>query len=449
MSRLRAALLAAPLALLLAAPASGQIDDRLGLSGGYEFYAAVSAEERPRLLAARNRADLLLTFGYDGGRIAVRPRLAHDARTETLRADLREAFADLYLGNVDLRIGHQIIVWGRTDGAFVTDLLAPLDLSEFLAQPFDDLRLAVTAASGVLYVGDFDVAAVLIPRRPTSRIPEPGSPWFPAPENVLGVPVVVAPPPSPERLADAAEIALRLTYRGLPRTDVAVLWMSGFNRIPAFRKGVEVRPPPAAAARIVLTPAYARRQVLGLSAETLALEPLVVRAEAAFHSSRLFDQPIVIPTTPAGLQDPAFVEAASRGFLIERPYLEAAVGVERSFGMHTLAVQGIARWVIDHDERVAVKPFEPAATVLWLARLRRETITARAFALVEATGDFWVNPEVTYNVQDGLNVSLGAQVFGGPGAPAGDLSRLLREPAFRFSTFSDNSLGYLRLSYRF
>lgn len=449
MSHLRAALLAAPLALLLATSASGQIDERLGISGGFEFYTAASTEAEPRLLAARNRADVLLTFRYDGGRIAVRPRLALDARTETVQTDIREAFAELYLGNVDLRIGHQIIVWGRTDGAFVTDLLAPLDLSEFLAQPFDDLRLGVTAASGVLYLDDFEMAAVLIPRRPTSRVPAPGSPWFPAPEMVAGIPLTLQEAEQPDRVADAAEIALRLTYRGLSRTDLAVLWISGFNRIPAIRKGVEVRLQPTPSARIVLTPTYERRQVVGLSAETLALDPFVVRAEAAYHSRYLFDQAIEIPDSPAGLQDPDFLEAASRGFIVQRPFVHAAVGLERGFGRHTASVQGIGRWVIDHDERVAAGAFEPAATFLWLARFRRETVTARAFALVEATGDYWVNPDVTYNVQDGLNVALGAQIFGGPGAPAGDISRLLREPAFRFAAFSDNSLAYLRLTYRF
>lgn len=437
-------------AVALAGPASAQVDDRLALTGGFEFYGGLRLVNDPDFLAARNRGEARLAFRYDRGSIRLHPRLTYDALTEELRIDLRETYGEVFFDRLDLRVGHQLIVWGRTDGAFITDLLAPLDLSEFLAQPFDDIRLPVTAASGTLFLGDVEVSAVAIPRRPTSRMPAPGEPWFPVPSVVLGIPVTVASADGDANTSlRTSEVAMRLTWRGLPRTDLSLLWINGFNRIPAYRKGVQFVAQPVLAPRIVLTPAYERRQVLGFSAETLTLDPFIIRAEAAVHTSYLFDQPIDIPETLEDLTDPDFLEAASRGFLVDRPFVDAAIGAERTFGMHTLGVQGLARVVVNHDERVAADAFEPSLTVLWLGRFRRETVTTRLFGLYNVGKDFWLNPEVAYAVQDGLNVSIGGQFFGGPRPDPEDLAATLREPAFRFSAFRDNRFAYLRFSYRF
>ncbi len=441
-------LLVLALAALAAAPARAQLGDRLRLGGSYSFYAGLRLADPPAFLTARNRAEVLLTFDYERGRIVLRPRLDYDALGERLGGDLREAFLDLYFSRVDLRLGRQLIVWGETDGTFVTDLLAPLDLTEFLAQPFEDLRLGVTAATATLYAGDVRVTGVAVPRRPTTRLPARGSPWDPIPAAVFGVPAAITEPAAQDSTLRGAETALRVTWSGLPRTDLALLWINGFNRLPAFGKGVEVSffPP---SARIAITPTYRRRQVFGLTAETLALDPLVVRGEAAFHSSYLLDQPIELPQSPLDLLDPALLDAVERGFLIEKPVGQAALGLERAFGAQLVRVQALGTLVIGWDERVAQDRFEPSVTALWNGRFRRETLTAQAFVYYNLSADYWLNPSLTYAVRDALGATLGAHVFGGPGGDATDLAGLLREPAFSFATYDGNDFVYLRVAYSF
>lgn len=447
----------------MAVPAYAQLDERLRLGGSYQLYAGLRLAETPDVLVARNRADLRLAFDYDRGRIVLRPRLDYDALGERLAGDLREAYLDVYFDRVDLRLGRQLIVWGKTDGTFVTDLLAPLDLTEFLAQPFDDLRLGVTAASATLYAGDFRVTGVAIPRRPTTLLPARGSPWNPLPDDVLGIPFAFSEPSPQDSTLGGAETALRVTWTGLARTDLALLWINGFNRIPAFRKGLELSILPASA-RFAVTPTYERRQVFGLTFETLALDPLVVRGEAAFHTSYLLDEafdvpddlldlldlpPEDLPETPLDLLDPAFRASVERGFLLDRPLGQAVLGLERSFGAQLFRAQALGTVVFDWDERVAQDRFEPALTLLWNGRFRRETLTAQAFALYNLGADFWLNPELTYAVRDALNATLGLQVFGGPGGNTADLAGLLREPAFSFATYRRNSFAYLRVAYSF
>ena len=462
-------LLSLALVLLAAAPVRAQLDERLRIGGQYEFYSGLRVGAAPDLLTARNRAELLLTFAYDRGRIALRPRLDYDALGERLDGDLREAFIDVYFSRVDLRLGRQQIVWGETDGTFVTDLLSPLDLREFLAQPFDDLRLGVTAANATWYASDdIRLTGVLIPRRPTTQLPEPGSAWYPLPGAAFGVlPIELTDAAPQDSTLGGAETALRLTYGGLDRTDVAVLWINGFNRLPAFRKGIafEAAVPPVFAA---VTPEYRRRQVFGLTVETLALDPFVLRGETAFHTSYLLDQPLDLPESLedlgeifdlpielpidlgdlVGLLDPEFRDALERGFLVEKPFAQSAIGVERAFGQHLVRVQGIGSLVFDWDERVAQDRFEAGLTAFWTAPFRRQTLTAQAFVYYNVGEDYWLNPSLTYAVQDGLNATLGAHVFGGEGGTQ-DLAGLLREPAFSFATYDANDFVYLRVAYSF
>ncbi len=449
---MRSLLSALLLTLLATAPALAQFDDRLSLGGSYEFYSGLRLADAPDFLTVRNRAELLLAFDYDRGRIVLRPRLDYDALGERLGGDLREAYIDVFFSRVDLRLGRQLVVWGKTDGTFVTDLLAPLDLREFLAQPFDDLRLGVTAANATLYAGDVRITGIAIPRRPTTRLPEPGSPWYPLPPDVLGVPIAITDPAAQDSTLRGAETALRVTYAGIPRTDVALLWINGFNRLPAFRKELRVELNPLRA-EIEIVPTYERRQVFGLTLETLALDPLVLRSEAAFHTAYLFDQPIEIPQALGDVLDPDFLDAVRRGFLIEKPYVQAALGLERAFGSHLFRVQGLGSLVLDYDERVAQDRFEPAVTAFWNGSFRRQTLTAQAFAFYNLGADYWLNPSLTYAVRDALNATVGLQLFGGPGddRPVGfpALAGLLREPAFSFATYDRNDFVYLRISYSF
>jgi hypothetical protein len=435
------------LLVLAAGPAAAQDGDAdIAFGGRLQTLVGARVGDPPDVLLARTRADGTLRIGFDGGRAFTSARLTYDARTERARGELREAYLDLFWSRLDLRLGRQVFVWGTTDGAFVTDQLAPLDLSEFVVQDVEDLRLGVLAAQATLYTGDFRWTAVAIPVAPTSRLPEAGSPWYPLPEAVLGVPLVVEPAERPRAALDNAEAALRVTYRGIDRTDLSLMAFWGHHRVPAFRKGVRVTWPEGV--RLTATPVYHRRLVMGLSGESTLLDPLVLRAEAAFHTSHLFDQPVEIPQSLAGLLDPDFQEALGRGFLVEKPLGQAALGAERAFGAHLLRVQAMAAYVFDHDARVAQRPFEPSVSGFYLGRFRRETVTAQAFALVNlARGDYWLHPSLSYAVRDALTATLGAHVFGGPDPAAAGLPGLLREPAFSFATFGRNDLLYLRLTY--
>ena len=55
--------------------------------------------------------------------------------------ELREAYLSYTKGNLDLRVGRQIVIWGVADALRLTDCVSPIDYTEFLAQDYDDIRM--------------------------------------------------------------------------------------------------------------------------------------------------------------------------------------------------------------------------------------------------------------------------------------------------------------------
>lgn len=446
--------------LLLAVWAGGsdvraQEQSALQFSGFLRFYAGVELDRETAFIAARSRARLNLLYRYDRGRIF----LSNDVRNEylrtsdvapvgTLRYDLREAFIDVYGPKVDVRLGRQQIVWGEADGAFVTDLVSPLDLTEFLAQDVTDIRLGIPALKVIYYPGAFALEGVLIPGAFPSRLPESGSPWDPLPQQVAGLSVVRREGERPPFTLRNGETAARLTYNGLPQTSVALLHLYTWNRQPAFDKGLVLAPGVRRA--VTLTPAYYRRHALGLTFSTGLPRPFVLRGEAAFHARRAFD----VEVDPSEI-DPAVLFDSLRldslfagGLLIYRPFGQAMLSAERFFGRHLVRLQGISSLIFRYDAgAIAQRPFEQAVTALYTGRFRRETLTLQLFAFYNLVGrDYWLNPALTYAARDALNATVGVHLFGGA-APDDVLGAL--PTTFSFAPYRTNDFVYLKVQYDF
>lgn len=75
----------------------------------------------------------------------------------------------------DLKLGRQIIVWGKSDAIRVTDLLNPLDRREPGLTELRDLRLPVTMVKLDYYFGDWNLSAIAIPEIRFNKTPVFGS----------------------------------------------------------------------------------------------------------------------------------------------------------------------------------------------------------------------------------------------------------------------------------
>ena len=81
--------------------------------------------------------------------------------------------------NLDLKIGRQIVVWGKSDNIRITDVLNPLDLREPGLTDIEDLRRPVTMTRLDYYFGDWSITGIAVHEIRFNKMPAFGHDFFP------------------------------------------------------------------------------------------------------------------------------------------------------------------------------------------------------------------------------------------------------------------------------
>lgn len=96
--------------------------------------------------------------------------------------ELGEAFVQGRVSRaLDLKLGRQIVVWGKSDSLRVTDVINPLDNREPGMVDIEDLRLPLAMARADGYVGAWGLTALAIPEVRFNKNPAYGSEFYPYP----------------------------------------------------------------------------------------------------------------------------------------------------------------------------------------------------------------------------------------------------------------------------
>lgn len=95
-------------------------------------------------------------------------------------AEIQEAWIQgPLLPSLDLKVGRQIVVWGRSENFRVTDILNPLDSRTPGVVDIEDHRLPVCMTKLDYYAGDFAFSAIAIPEIRFSKLPVLGNDFYP------------------------------------------------------------------------------------------------------------------------------------------------------------------------------------------------------------------------------------------------------------------------------
>ena len=86
--------------------------------------------------------------------------------------------------NLDMRLGRQVVVWGRSDTIRITDVLNPLDNRRPGIVDIEDLRLPVGMAKFDYYVGDWRITPIAVVEQRFSKNPPSGSTYNPSPNSL-------------------------------------------------------------------------------------------------------------------------------------------------------------------------------------------------------------------------------------------------------------------------
>lgn len=334
-------------------------------------------------------------------------------------AELREGYVNAYLGPVDIRLGQQIIVWGKADGFNPTNNLTPTNLS--IRSPHDDDRRVGNFASRVFWnIDPVRLEGVWVPLYRAVDLPAftypkyvvEGSTTYPAPEFLRGT--------------YAGKLHLNLSA-----IDMSFSYLYGYGLLPGLTlqkltSGTDIPQGGQPEVRISRT-AY-KQHVLGFDFSTTLGESFGLRGEAAYrmplHYERLLEAP--------------------------RPDVQYTLGLDTTFGDVSVIAQYLGRYTLDWQKDGPETPtdsdqlwstgagaaepqvlealagtnqmlFQQLAAVQHLASLRlawtglHDSLNVSALGLVNVTTKEWAAiPKLGYKIDDTILLSVGGEIYSGP-----------------------------------
>ncbi len=86
--------------------------------------------------------------------------------------------------NLDMKLGRQVVVWGRSDTIRITDVLNPLDNRRPAMVDIEDLRLPVGMAKFDYFVGDWRITPIAVVEQRFSKNPPAGGAFNASPNSL-------------------------------------------------------------------------------------------------------------------------------------------------------------------------------------------------------------------------------------------------------------------------
>lgn len=351
------------LLLLCCVPCSASAQDgdslRVNVKGFVDTYHAVRCEQPNDWMSSRTRlrGEVTIEKGNTGAYVSV--NLIHNAILKDRSGfQLREAYA--YYSDVhwDVRAGRQIITWGVADALRLTDIISPMDYTEFLAQDYDDIRIPVGALRLRYSREKWCFEAVAIPVSSFFELPtDDKNPWSVGPLPIGD---------EPNRRLSNMEYGGRLLFF-LSGIDFSFSALHTWNKMPVFCDGIGQ---------------YRRMTMLGADV-SVPVGKFVVRGEVAEYLD----------------EAQTFGRAATTNALLG---IDWSAGNDWSF-----SAQYSHKYITSGDNRNS-----GLATFRISKELLHNTLALQSFAYVDVTnGGVYNRLSADYAINDQLHATIGYDYF--------------------------------------
>ncbi len=385
------------------------------LRGYVRNYTGALLEEGGDFSIIQNTFNLELEkTGMDMG-FRVNPYVYHYTNEE-LDYGVREAYIDLYFDKMDIRLGKQKIIWGKADGVFITDVISPKDLREFLLPEFEEIRMGITALKLDYYMGNNSFELVWTPEFVPSHYPDKESIWFP---NMF--PTGVEVDQSNKDIKPSIENSEVFAKYSMLSSTFDLELMGGYmwDNDPAMHQERFMSQGSMMPDSIVLQPEHHRLTLAGGSFST-EISGVVVRGEGAFYKDKYF--------ADNNLNNPDGT--------LKKDYAHYLVGFDFLIGGVNFSAQFIQEAVFNHEETMQQDEFENTMTFLAREDFLRDKLALEFFMYYGfKNNDALIRPKATYEVGSGVNLIAGANLFTGTEG--------------RFGQYNQNDMVYFKLKYDF
>ncbi|MEW6027637.1 MAG: DUF1302 family protein [Planctomycetota bacterium] len=340
-------------------------------------------------LLGEERLQLELEKQAGEGKAFLKADLFHNALDGSSDMELREGYLNLNLDSFNLRLGRQIITWGIADFLFINDVF-PKDWSAFFSgRPLEYLKIGTDCIKTDFKIGATSAEIIAAPFFQPDNLPSGESFFFYNPMAGIS-----QNEEKPDREKENTEFALRL-YRNIAGTDFALYTYKGFFRSPAMQP--DTLPVPT-----LITLHYPDLRVYGLSAQRTLFQG-VTGLELGFYDSR----------DDRDGTDPFIPNSHTRGLLsYQRQLWSDCTAYLQYYGEY------MSRY---NDYKNNLMPGFPEQDHLRQVATFRLThffdyqtwqVSLLMFYGVSEK-DYFIIPEVKYQVNDQFWIALGLNLFGG------------------------------------
>jgi len=385
--------------------------------GFVRTYLGALTDQDGEYSVLQNTFDWRLDYGKGDVALYVNPVFDYNALNDSLDITIRQAYMDIYFDNFDLRIGKQQIIWGKADGVFITDVISPRDLSEFILPDFEEIRIGTNAVKFDYYLGNSTFEAVWIPTFESTVLPESNSIWAPAmPDFPNPVDYDYSNTDVENKLSES-EIAFKYSYLG-SAIDFELMSAYMWDDNPAMHIYSIINPETGEPIPVTIKPEYHRLPLVGTSFSK-AVGGAVVRGEGAYYFEKRF---------------------AAEDFTVndvkEKDYAHYLIGYDHNWFGVNVSFQFIQEYIMDYEEDMRNDEFSNTMTFLITEDYLRETLRLEFFSYYGINNeDALLRPKIAYDLADGFEVQLGANIFVGEEG--------------NFGQYDENDMLFMKMRYDF
>jgi hypothetical protein len=325
--------------------------------------------------------------------------------------DIREAWAETHAGPLSVRLGRQIVVWGRADSINPTNNITPMNAMA-LSSEYDDMRMGNELLQlNAKLSQEVNLTGIWVPRYRPDMLP------FSMVTLREGVSLGDTVYPDDKIASSSWAVRMEMTTGPI---DGSISYYQGYETLPGFDYTPTLT-------GIVLIPTAYRMQAMGADFST-AVWDFGLRGEACIKVPEL------------SYHDTLYVPAS---------HFQYVVGLDRGLGDWNALVQYSGVYVRDFqalEQPVLNDPYNPLAIMQYqvetmayeMEKLNRqftgtteqvshaataqigwsglaETLRVKLAGMYNfTTGDFALNPSAAYDIADAVTATVGARMVDGP-----------------------------------
>lgn len=351
-------------------------------------------------------------------------------------AEIRELYMDMFLGDMDVRLGKQFVVWGVLEGVRITDEVNPVDFRELLMPELLDYRIPLWMAKLDYYRENASYQFLWIPDIRFHKPAPPGSEW----ELLQEVPGTRFPDSFDY---ENAEIGMRVSTNRWD-TELSFSYLYTWDDFPVVFRRVRINEADAPE----FFPTYTRLSMYGATF-IKQLSSFILKGEMAYVTDKYFAV--------------ADVDKNTDGFLdsngeFKRDHIRWGLGVDYNWEGMDISPSLVQWIVLDYDEAIIQDEFDTSVNLFLRKEYPQSSMLFQFLAIYLINlEELYMKPKWTFRMTDRFQISTGLDIFFGKKSQFGVASStavpegvVVREQRAQFiGNFHDNDRIFLEFKYAF